>query len=261
MPSLIFIYFNIFAHHTPNYTQMKQILLALFLSLPTSLIFAQTVNQNTGWLFFLNSTKFNDKWGAHFDLQVRSQDNWDGIRNLLIRPGVTYYINKNSNATLGYLFTQTYLLDKIVVGGGSLKNTLTEHRIWQQYIYSHQLWKNAGLSHRFRLEQRFIEQRQTDDLFSQRFRYFFRLVQPLQKQEGAFTKGAFAALQNELFFNLQNKQALNGSLFDQNRAYLALGYRFSKKFDIEAGYLNQSVKGATANTVNNVAQLALYTRF
>lgn len=244
---------------------MRKIVLVAFLSLFASALYAQTVNQNTGWFMFLNSTKFNDKWGMHFDLQVRSDNNWDRLRNLLVRPGVTYYINKNSNATVGYLFTQTYLPDVGVLSINGFdafwpKTTLTEHRIWQQYIYNHQPWKGAALSHRFRLEQRFIE-RQTDDLFSQRLRYFFRLVQPLKKQEGAFTKGVFAAVQNELFFNLQNKEQLNGSLFDQNRAYLAVGYRVSKSFDIEAGYLNQAIKGANANTVNNVAQLALYTRF
>lgn len=237
---------------------MKKIVLAACFSVFASSLLAQTVNQNTGWFMFLNSTKFNDKWGMHFDFQVRTQDSWDGVRNLLIRPGVTYYINKNSNATVGYLYTSTSL--QFTPAMASAKSTLTEHRIWQQYIYNHQPWKGAALSHRFRLEQRFIE-RQTDDLFSQRFRYFFRLVQPLQKQKGAFTKGMFAALQNELFFNLQNKDQLNGSLFDQNRAYLAVGYRVSKSFDIEAGYLNQSIKGANSNTVNNVAQLALYTRF
>lgn len=237
-----------------------KIILAVFLSFTTTSLLAQTINQNTGWFMFLNSTKFSDKWGMHFDLQLRTQNNWDGIRHLLIRPGVTYYINKNSNATLGYLYTPTFLQDDILVGGGTLKTTLIEHRIWQQYIYNHQPWKGATLSHRLRLEQRFIE-RQTDDLFSQRFRYFFRLVQPLQKQEGAFTKGVFAALQNELFFNLKNKEQLNGSLFDQNRAYLAVGYRFSKAFDVEAGYLNQTINGANNNIMNNVAQLALYTRF
>jgi len=237
-----------------------KIILAVFLSFTTTSLLAQTINQNTGWFMFLNSTKFSDKWGMHFDLQLRTQNNWDGIRHLLIRPGVTYYINKNSNATLGYLYTPTFLQDDILVGGGTLKTTLTEHRIWQQYIYNHQPWKGATLSHRLRLEQRFIE-RQTDDLFSQRFRYFFRLVQPLQKQEGAFTKGVFAALQNELFFNMQNKEQLNGSLFDQNRAYLAVGYRFSKAFDVEAGYLNQTINSASNNIMNNVAQLALYTRF
>jgi hypothetical protein len=243
---------------------MKKILLAAVLSIFTTLLHAQTINQNTGWFMFLNSTKFNDKWGMHFDLQVRSEDNWNRVRNILVRPGLTYYINKNSNATLGYLYTPTLLATKInyidAAGNSFAKGSLTEHRIWQQYIYNHQPWKGATLSHRLRLEQRFIE-RQTDDLFSQRFRYFFRLIQPLQKQEGAFTKGVFAALQNELFFNIQNKDQLNGSLFDQNRAYLAVGYRVSKAFDVEAGYLNQTIKGASRNTMNNVAQLALYTRF
>jgi hypothetical protein len=239
---------------------MRKIFLLAIFSFSSLLIQAQTVNQNTGWFLFLNSTKFNEKWGLHFDFQLRSQNNWNGVRNVLIRPGITYYINKNSNATLGYLYTPTFLQDNNVIAGGSIKSTLTEHRIWQQYIYSHQPWKGAGLSHRFRLEQRFIE-RQTDNLFSQRFRYFFRLVQPLQKPEGAFNKGLFAALQNELFFNVQHKNQLNGSLFDQNRAYLAIGYRFSKAFDMEAGCLNQAVKGTNANTINNVVQLALYTRF
>jgi len=244
---------------------MKKITFIALFSIFGTMLYAQTNQQNTGWFMFLNSTKFNDKWGMHFDFQLRSDDNWDRLRNVLIRPGVTYYINKNSNATVGYLFTQTYLphLYPILVSGATPyepKFTLTEHRIWQQYIYNHQPWKSATLSHRFRLEQRFIE-RQTDDLFSQRFRYFFRLVQPLQKQAGAFEKGMFVALQNEFFLNLQNKDELNGSTFDQNRAYLAVGYRVSKAFDIEAGYLNQAIKGASVNTMNNAIQLALYTRF
>jgi len=83
----------------------------------------------------------------------------------------------------------------------------------------------------------------------------------LQKTEQAFTKGTFFALQNEVFLNIQNKEFINNSWFDQNRLYIAAGYRFSKKVDIEAGYLRQSINGRAINTVNNVAQLALYTRF
>ena len=76
----------------------------------------------------------------------------------------------------------------------------------------------VSLQNRFRLEQRFIE-RQIDDIFSQRLRYFARLIVPLAKKEAAFSKGVFAALQNEIFFNIQNKDKLNNSVFDQNRAY------------------------------------------
>jgi hypothetical protein len=239
---------------------MKKIFLLALCALSWSYGSAQNVSQNAGWFMVLNSTKFNDRWGMHFDFQLRTQNNWDGVRNLLVRPGVTYYINQKSNATLGYLYAPTFLQDDTPLGGAKLKTSLTEHRIWQQYIYAHQPWKGAALIHRFRLEQRFIE-RQTDDLFSQRLRYFVRLMQPLRKQDGAFTKGMFAAIQNEVFLNLQNNEQLNSNVFDQNRAYLAVGYRTSNSFDIEVGYLNQAINGAVVSSTNNAIQLALYTRF
>ena len=77
----------------------------------------------------------------------------------------------------------------------------------------------------------------------------------------AFTQGTFLALQNEAFVNVQNKNKVNKHFFDQNRAYVAVGYRFSKSFDAEAGYLNQYIKQADAYVVNHVAQVAVYTRF
>lgn len=234
---------------------MKRIFIALLMCCGLSNVKAQTIQQNSGWLFLMNTTKFNDKWGMHMDVQLRTQDEWDGLRNLLVRPGLTYYISSNSDVTLGYLYTPTLLnVD------GAAKSTLTEHRIWQQYIYKHKLGPVA-ISHRFRLEQRFIERQSGDDLFAQRGRYFVRGIIPLQKTETAFEKGAFVALQNEVFLNVQSKDELNGSIFDQNRAYVAAGYRFSKKMDVELGYMNQSLKGAARNTSNNIVQLAVYTRF
>jgi len=233
---------------------MKHLTFTVLLSLFVLSGFSQQVNQNSGWLMFLNSTKFNDKWGLHLDVQLRTADNWDGVRNVLFRPGATYYINKNSNATAGYLFTNTYLKQT-----GAANNTLTEHRIWEQYIYTHKI-KPVYAQHRFRLEQRFMETA-GGNVFSQRFRYFFRAILPVFVATEQFVEGPFIALQNELFFNVQHKDKLNGKLFDQNRAYGAAGYRFSKRFDVEVGYLNQFIKGRAANTENNAIQLAFYTRF
>ncbi len=214
---------------------------------------AQT-NQNTGWLAFFHGDKFSEKWGMHTDFQLRSSDDFNYLNTLLIRPGVNYYINKNQTATAGYAFIGSFnRLD------GAAKNSLTEHRIWQQYLINTPV-KSTVISHRFRLEQRFIEQ-QTRNVFSQRLRYFIRGVLPLAKQKSAFTKGAFAALQNEVFVNIQNKEDINNAFFDQNRLYLAAGYRLSKKADIEAGYLYQYINGLRSNTNNNIIQLALYTRF
>lgn len=230
----------------------KLFFLALLVCACNQQAFSQTQQQKTGWFLFLNSTKFNEKWGLHLDVQVRSADNWEGVRNTLFRPGLTYYINKNNNVTLGYLLNTTF--------NSTSQTTLNEHRIWQQYIHAHQ-FKSAFVSHRFRLEQRFVERSDSEDIFAQRFRYFVRVIQPFKKYEQTFTKGAFVALQNEAFLNVQNKNQLNNSFFDQNRAYVALGYRFSKQFDLEAGYLNQAIKGKQINSVNHALQLAFYTRF
>lgn len=215
---------------------------------------AQTQYQNSGWFMFLNNTKFNKHWGLQFDVQVRSSDDWKYVRNTLVRPAIQYFINDKSNVALGYLWQTT---DMHLIG--TPKNLFHEHRIFEQYIYTHKL-SSIFASHRFRVEQRFIE-RANEEVFSQRFRYFFRFIQPLRKAETAFTKGPFVALQNEVFLNLQNKDKINGSTFDQNRLYLAAGYRFSKKFDLEAGYMNQAVKNTTNHTNNNIIQLAVYTRF
>ncbi|MFT4093496.1 MAG: DUF2490 domain-containing protein [Niabella sp.] len=228
------------------------IFLFLFISCATS---AQTRHEQTGWFFFLNNTKFNDRWGLQFDFQLRSHDDLDGARNILVRPGITYYLKTNQNITAGYLYNPTF---SKADNGGTI--THTEHRIWEQYILTHKLFTGV-FAHRARLEQRFIEKVNKDKVFAQRFRYFFRDVQPLKKQEGAFIKGPFAALQNEVFLNVQYKENTNAHFFDQNRAYIAMGYRLSKKLDIEAGYMNQYIKGAGSNTLNNIAQLAVYTRF
>ncbi|MXV52959.1 DUF2490 domain-containing protein [Pedobacter sp. HMF7647] len=215
---------------------------------------AQTLNENTGWFAWFNSYKFSKNWGLHFDGQVRSADNWRYVRNVLIRPGITYHFNPKNNVTVGYAYVGTF--NRLV---GVPKNSLTESRIWEQYI-NNMSFGAVSLQNRFRLEQRFIE-RQADDIFSQRLRYFVRTIIPLAKQEGKFSKGPYAALQDEIFFTIQNKEKLNDSFFDQNRVYGAVGYRFSPKVDLEAGYINQYVKGLNTNVSNNVIQLAVYTRF
>jgi hypothetical protein len=215
----------------------------------------QTAYQQTGWMMFMNNTKLNKKWGSYVDVQVRTTDNFKQVRNVLFRPGLTYYASPKHEITLGYLLNQTY---EYPVGQDNFQ--LTEHRIWEQYVYKHKVKTIIG-SHRFRLEQRFIERRGLEDLFAQRFRYFFRFIVPLQQDIANFEKGLFTAIQNEVFLNIQNKDQLNTHLFDQNRAYLAAGYRFSTKLDMELGYLNQSSKGRIINTLNSVVQVAVYTKF
>lgn len=244
---------------------MKKIVLFLLILLNTYTITAQTRKDFTGWGAVFASYKLNDKLSIHFDAQLRSTDEWEKFQNVLLRPGLNYHFNSKNIATVGYAFIDS---QRTVSG---ITGWIPEHRIWQQYIYRQGFsldGRNTSLQHRFRLEERFVgmgvveynELVRDDFEFALRLRYFARMVMPLQKTDN-FTKGAFVAFQDELLFNIQNNDRItNGKVFDQNRAYVALGWRFSSKFDFEAGYMNQYVVGRSLDVSNSIIQLAGYVR-
>lgn len=228
-------------------------LLSSFLLLTISSLKAQD-NQFGNWYAWFNNIKFSEKWGMNNDIQFRGGKNWRENSLFLIRPGINYYISTNQTASIGYATT---ILTNNLNGG---QPRLTEHRIWEQYIITDKIF-NIPFQHRFRLEQRFLK-RSHENVFAQRARYFIRGIIPLSiPLKEPFNQGFFTAIQNELFFNIQNKNNLNGSFFDQNRAYVAFGYRFSSKYDLELGYMNQFLKRSSPpNQLTHIAQIAFYTR-
>ena len=215
--------------------------------------FANQDPEFSGWSAIFHSQRLNNKLGIHLDVQARTANEFDYLKNVLVRPGITYFFNNQINSTLGYALINSKIKSDV------LDVNLTEHRVWEQLIYIQKI-KSQSFTHRFRLEQRFIEQTQSD-VFSQRLRYFLRTLVPLSKQEGAFQKGTFIGLQNELFFNLQNNDKINNHFFDQNRAYGTFGYRFAPAFDLELGYMNQRIKQRSGGLTNHIVQIAAYTRF
>lgn len=189
---------------------------------------------------------------------------------LLLRTGLNYHVNSRLFLTAGY----GYIPGRQVVAG--ISGYTAEHRLFEQMQYTHPLVIGAGtharkgtLAHRLRLEQRFIPNRPYIDnnelksdgnLYANRLRYFIRNITPLVPWS-ATGKAPFLALQNEVFVNIGDKSAVNQKFFDQNRAYIALGYRFSKQFDAEIGYMNQYINGRNETFTNNhIVQLATYVR-
>lgn len=241
---------------------MKTLLLCLFAA--TSLCLGTDLSaqsQFSGWLASFNTFKTGKKTSIHADVQWRSSDELKQTQTLLLRSGLNVHLSKKVTVTGGYAFIHNRRVLNNVSGYAP------EHRLWEQLLYNHKL-KSIFVSHRFRLEQRFIaktsvvnnELKNDGSLYANRFRYFIRNILPFQQQP-AFTKGMFAALQNEVFVNIGNTANVNGKFFDQNRFYLAVGYRLYSSFDLEVGYLNQYISGrGKAFTNNHVMQVAGYLR-
>lgn len=241
---------------------MKTFPILLLLIIVNSIIFsAKAQSQYTGWTGIFNTFKTGKKTSIHTDLQLRSTDEIKQLQTFLIRSGLNIHLNKKIIVTAGYAF----IYNKRIIN--TVSGYAPEHRIWEQVIYNHKL-KSIFVTHRLRLEQRFLSKSIVENnalindgtLYANRTRYFIRNLLPLKK-EVAFMKGLFAAIQNEVFVNIGNTSNVNGAFFDQNRFYLALGYRLSAKADLEIGYMNQYVNGRGSQFINNhIIQLAGYLR-
>src|SRR5215204_2968602 len=205
--------------------------IAFFILICSTGLSVQAQNQQSGWLATFNTFRLNPSFSMHLDAQLRSTDALEHVQTFLLRPGINYHFNKKFSSTLGYAFVHNRR------SSGTITGYVTEHRIWEQVLFSHK-WLMVSTSHRLR--------------------YFMRNLVPLQNKN-AFTKGWFAALQNEIFLNVTNKDAVNGKVFDQNRFYAAVGYRMGK-IDLEAGYLNQYTKTVSSTLTNHIVQLAVYKR-
>ena len=236
----------------------KKIIPVVILFLSAIETTAQT--QFTGWFAAFNTFSNKGKASIHLDVQVRSSDEFKYMQTFLARTGINIKLRNNLIATGGY----AYISNRRSVG--PVTGYAPEHRIWEQLVVTHPLF-HSSLAHRFRLEHRFIstssvqgnELENDGNVFANRFRYFFRTILPFNKQK-PFDKGWFGALQNEVFFNIGDKSHVNGKTFDQNRAYVAAGYRLSPAVDLETGYLNQYVTGRSGFTNNHVFQIAVYTK-
>ena len=139
-----------------------------------------------------------------------------------------------------------------------------EHRIWEQFILKSKVGR-LNFQHRYPLEQRFLENWVKDAsesytmggfVFRQRVRYRLLLTLPISRKEMA-DNTLFLAVYDEPFLGLGKGIAKN--ILDQNRLYVALGWRFNPNFNIQLGYLNQFVvkKDGIQAERNNSLQLGL----
>jgi hypothetical protein len=190
------------------------------LGLGSILTFAQKSDLGAWYMYFGNN-KISKKLNWHNEIQYRNFDAVGDLEQLLIRTGIGYDLTENNNNVLlgyGFIVSQPYV-------NGEKKENI-EHRIFQQYI-TKQKFGRFYLQHRYRLEERFLE-----DDFRMRFRYMLGINIPITQKE-MLPKTLYASVYNEIFLHFNNP------VFDRNRVYGALGYVINKNMRIEAGYMNQ----------------------
>ena len=198
--------------------------------------FRENANHTHTWLMYFGNHKFSGKLGLHAEAQLRRSDVISGKQQLLLRTGLDIY-TPQVRYTVGYAFIETY-----PYGDFPVANAFPEHRLWQQALVSNGIGK-IKLSHRYRLEQRWLGNSTTGQFengrYENRMRYMVRANIPLKGnsiEAGTFYLGLY----NEVFVNFGKEVGYN--IFDQNRVYGAICYHLGKVGRLEVGYLYQLVQ-------------------
>jgi hypothetical protein len=236
-------------------TSLKIAILIVFC---TTALFAQEYNQDHRiWLAYTGQYQVSKHFGYHLEAQFRMDNELEFSKQNLFRIGAIYYLSPSKSITAGYGVITTYK--------PSLDDYYNENRAWQQYQYNHRWLKNRNtITHRFRLEQRWVEQLAQVDgnvittgrEYQNRLRYLNRNLFHLFTIKDTNNE-VYALLQNELFVTLgENK--INKNFIDQNRFLVGLGLNYNNHIRMELGYLNHYVTSSTAKDVmNHTVSIAL----
>lgn len=190
-------------------------------------------DQLGGWYVYQWTLNPNNKgFGLQGDVQHRNWDIGGDKEQLLGRAGITWTPNGSAiKYTFGYAHVHSEAF-------GPSDAATQEQRLYQEALLPHRVGARYYFTHRFRFEQRDLEEQ---DLRT-RLRYFIGLNYPFNQD--TLGKGAiYLALSNEFFLNLE--QGIGGGrrvdYFDRNRAYAGIGFSLTDGLRVQAGYLHQQL--------------------
>ncbi|MCX8211893.1 MAG: DUF2490 domain-containing protein [Lewinella sp.] len=202
---------------------------------------AQFADQFNAWWMYFGNHKLTEKLSLHTEYQWRRSGLVSEWQQSLLRFGLDVKVADKTTLTGGYGWIVSF-----PYGEQPISTKFAEHRLFEQLVLTGGAGR-FGFNHRYRLEQRWLENATINDLgervtdgfrFKNRARYRFLVTYPLSKprmEDGT----VFLAAYDEIFLGFGNGIVKN--ILDQNRLYLALGYRVNKNFNAQLGYLNHRV--------------------
>ncbi|MGC9344012.1 MAG: DUF2490 domain-containing protein [Bacteroidales bacterium] len=212
---------------------MRKILVLVISLFLTLNIYSQIDEDKTGawYMYFFNAGFGDGQFGIQGDIQYRNWNVIGDLEQLLLRGGFTYQpANSSVKFILGYAHITTGAM-------GESDETSMENRIYQEVLLPHSPAERFFLTHRFRYEQRFVDNQD----FRTRYRYTLFMNVPLNKTK-VEKNAVYLALYNEIFINGQREigDDRQVEIFDRNRTYLGLGYGITEKMRVQAGWMKQT---------------------
>ncbi len=210
---------------------------------------AQDDEDNGTWLAYFDNGKASklgwkgdDRLQYWFDAHARFLDDAGGFNQSIVRPGLGWKLNDDLSVWAGYGWIRT----SPIAG-----EDFNENRFWQQGTWTPSMGA-LKFQFRSRFEQRWLE---TGDDVGLRLRQLARVQKPIN----VAPRLTFVAW-DEVFFHLNDTDFGADSGFNQNRAFVGLGFKRwgQPKWRTEIGYLNQLINRPGDDQMNHVLSINFF---
>ena len=206
----------------------------------------------TGSLGKLTGDTALNKWLYWGEWQGRFGDNSSRLSQTIVRPGLGYQISDSLSLWAGYAWVPTG--EPFITSS----RDLNEQRIWQQLLWK-QSFAPGDAQLRTRMEERYTVGSQVGWRFRQLAKYWYNL--PFAPDFGIVAADEIFVNLNSVTYGAHNTVALEDG-FDQNRAFLGLGYKATKEIRLELGYMNQTIsKYNKADRMDNILGINIFMNY
>ena len=226
---------------------MKNLSSILLILLVCQVGLSQNGVSETGlWSQYFYSLPIGNKWKVAGDFQYRTYELSSDFQQFIARAAVAYTPAIGTvelHAGYGYFYGEPF---------GDSNRSTSEHRLHQDVWLDTNVGKTVSIRHRFRFEERFIE----DQDFRSRARYtiFVNIHFYKDEQQSKF----YLPFWNEVFINGET-QLRNTTVnrFDRNWSFGGVGYRISQDLRAQAGYMRE----ITSSTSKGQLVLSVFQSF
>lgn len=197
---------------------MKTFSLSVLLMLFSFLTLAQDdgTDQLGSWVVLGGTHKITERTNIVTLGILRHFEILDKLDLYFYRIGIQHYFSPKLSATLGhaYLFSENFDKEFGVTA-------TSQHWIYEQLTFR-KTYKDLSINNRYRIEHRWINKLGNTNL-RHRIRYRLQLSHPINHCW-------YGKIFNEIIINFKEP------VFNQNRLYAGLGYKFNKSLKTEIGY-------------------------
>ncbi len=196
-----------------------------------------TIDQNLNtWWSYAGDHPIAGGWSAISEAEIRRTTFLATPHQVVFREAAAYRFSPHAQASVGYIWTRNARY-----GDFPAKHAFLEHRTFQQLSLRHAL-KHLDVDHRFRIEQRWLQDFSQGEAYFWRYqnraRYQFRFTLPISRaNERGQQWHLFAG--DEIMFHFGPNHGAHA--LNQNRVQAGIGYHLTRNNRVEIGYLNQYV--------------------